>query len=94
MMLYPSIMELMKKTESRYGLVIAAAKRAREISEDGEEGRKLDGAKSISMAVDEIASGDVEIIDGTDDEPETQTEEEAAEETAEDIIYHAADDID
>ena len=64
MMLYPSIIELMKKAESRYSLVIAASKRAREISEEAEaEGRSLNGAKSISEAVDEIYKGDIEIVE-------------------------------
>lgn len=64
MMLYPSIMELMKKAESRYSLVIAASKRAREISEEAEkEKRSLSGAKSITEAVDEIYKGDIEIVE-------------------------------
>lgn len=71
MMLYPSIQELMKKAESRYSLVIAASKRAREISEETqEEGNGLDGAKSITQAVSEIAKGDFEIIEGNDVEPD------------------------
>lgn len=70
MMLYPSIMELMKKAESRYSLVIAASKRAREICEETEDGKDLDGAKGITRAVSEIESGDVLIIEGRDTEPD------------------------
>lgn len=72
MMLYPSIMELMKKAESRYSLVIAASKRAREISEESEKqgGGSLDGAKSITEAVGEIYKGDIEIVEGHDIEPD------------------------
>ena len=71
MMLYPSIMELMKKSESRYSLVIAASKRAREICEETEkEGNGLDGAKSITKAVGEIYQGDIEIVEGRDIEPD------------------------
>lgn len=71
MMLYPSIMELMKKAESRYSLVIAASKRAREICEETEkEGNGLDGAKSITKAVGEIYQGDIEIVEGHDIEPD------------------------
>ncbi len=71
MMLYPSIMELMKKAESRYSLVIAASKRAREICEETEkEGNGLDGAKSITKAVGEIYQGDIEIVEGRDIEPD------------------------
>lgn len=71
MMLYPSIMDLMKKAESRYSLVIAASKRAREICEETEkEGNGLDGAKSITKAVGEIYQGDIEIVEGHDIEPD------------------------
>lgn len=70
MMLYPSIMDLMKKAESRYSLVIAASKRAREISETEEDGATLEGAKSITRAVSEIDRGDIEIIEYHDVEPD------------------------
>ncbi len=64
MMLYPSIMELMKKTGSRYSLVIATAKRAREIEEmSADDTKNSDGARSISKAATEIADGTVLVID-------------------------------
>lgn len=70
MMLYPSIIDLMEKAGSRYSLVIAAAKRARQISEkvfqETEVG--LDGARSITEAVKEIADGTVEIINSDNNE--------------------------
>ncbi len=68
MMLYPSIMELMKKTGSRYSLVIATAKRAREIEEmEAENTKKSDGARSISKAATEIADGTVLVIDDNEE---------------------------
>lgn len=71
MMLYPSIMDLMKKAESRYSLVIAASKRAREICEETQaQGNGLDGAKSITQAVSEISAGDIEIVEGRSVEPD------------------------
>lgn len=55
-MLYPSINELRKKADSRYTLVILAAKRARDII-DGKpvliEGS--DEEKAVSVAANEIA---------------------------------------
>lgn len=67
MMLYPSIMELMKKTKSRYSLVIATAKRAREIEEaSADETKNVDGARSISKAATEIAEGKVIVLDEDD----------------------------
>ncbi len=63
MMLYPSIMDLMEKAGNRYSLVIAASKRARDILGDsGEESKNLDGARSITKAVEEIAAGEVVIV--------------------------------
>ncbi len=69
MMLYPSIVDLLEKAGSKYSLVIAASKRAREICEEGEEeGEPLDGARGISQAAEEIADGTLSIInyEGTD----------------------------
>ena len=69
MMLYPSIMDLMEKTGSRYSLVIATAKRAREIEEAAEvKTKEVDGARSISKAAEEIADGTVLVIDAEDDQ--------------------------
>lgn len=64
MMLYPSIIDLMEKAGSRYSLVIAAAKRAREISEETlkETEVGMDGARSITEAVKEIAAGKVMVV--------------------------------
>ena len=44
-MLYPAVPELAAKTNSRYALVIAVAKRAREIVEQNE--RKLENADNL-----------------------------------------------
>ena len=67
MMLYPSIMKLMEKTGSRYSLVIATAKRAREIEEAAHEAKNVDGARSISKAATEIADGEIVVFDESDD---------------------------
>lgn len=82
MMLYPSIIDLMEKAGSRYSLVIAAAKRARQISEETfiETEVSLDGARSITEAVKEIANGDVEIINSDNNETVEAEEEEKQEE--------------
>ncbi len=59
MIIEPSINELMKKEnfDSRYTLVVAAAKRARELSA---EQPALD--KTVRAAVHEIAAGKVHVI--------------------------------
>ena len=58
-MIYPPIRELTEKTDSRYSLVIAAAKRAREISNSEESS---DVAKPLIEAIHEIDNGEVIIV--------------------------------
>ena len=66
MMLYPSIMDLMEKAGNRYSLVIAASKRARDIMDEArKEEESMDGARSITQAVCEIADGDILIVNET-----------------------------
>ena len=59
-MLQPAIRNLVEKAGSRYALVIAVAKRARDLSED--ETIRTSSSKPVSMAVKEIADGDIEVI--------------------------------
>lgn len=61
MMVKPSVTDLLKKMENRFELVVATAKRARQIS-DGEE--ILTNAKEdspVTLAVNEIAEGKIYI---------------------------------
>lgn len=70
MMLYPSIVNLLEKTGSKYSLVIAASKCARKICEEvADSGDSIDGARAISAAAEEIAKGGiaVENYEGTDE---------------------------
>ena len=63
MMLYPSIVDLLEKSGSKYSLVIAASKRAREICETGDEnGEPLDAARGITKAAEEISDGSLSVI--------------------------------
>jgi len=63
MMLYPSIVELLEKAGNKYSLVIAAAKRAREICAEGtDEDERLDGASGLTRAAQQIADGSVKVI--------------------------------
>ncbi len=56
-MLQPAIGNLVDKAGSRYALVIAVAKRARDLSE--QEDIRNSAAKPVSMAVGEIADGSI-----------------------------------
>jgi|APHig6443717497_1056834.scaffolds.fasta_scaffold952808_1 DNA-directed RNA polymerase subunit omega len=59
-MLKPSIESLLEKSGTRYALVIAVAKRARQLSEM--DTIQTSSMKTVSLAIKEIDSGDVEII--------------------------------
>lgn len=54
-MLYPSINEIKKKADSRYTLVIMAAKRARDIIDGKPKLTQVDVDKPVSIAANEIA---------------------------------------
>ena len=54
---YPSIDELTDKSSSKYKLVIAAAKRAKEIDASKKS------TKSIGIALEEIIANKVEVVD-------------------------------
>ena len=54
-MLYPSINEIRKKADSRYTLVILAAKRARDIIDGKPIATDVDIDRPVSIAAHEIA---------------------------------------
>ncbi|WP_205666530.1 DNA-directed RNA polymerase subunit omega [Aminipila luticellarii] len=54
-MLYPSINEIRKKADSRYTLVILAAKRARDIIDGKPKLTQNPTEKPVSIAANEIA---------------------------------------
>ena len=58
-MIYPPLTNLIEKASCRYSLVIATAKRAREISED----ETKDVTKPVVEAIKEIDNGEVVIVD-------------------------------
>lgn len=61
MMLYPSVGELIEgEKKCRYSLVVAVAKRARDIAHQAEaDGEKLE-EKAITLAIESFASGDAD----------------------------------
>ena len=54
-MLYPSINEIRKKADSRYTLVILAAKRARDIIDGKPKLTEAEIEKPVSIAANEIS---------------------------------------
>ncbi len=57
-MISPSITELMQKTDCRYTLVVAVAKRARQLGDQPEYLNSL-GKKPVAVAVEELMAGDI-----------------------------------
>lgn len=55
--------KVLKGHTSRYSLVTAVAKRAREISEEAEESHEIIIEKPVSLAIEEIADGKYEIVE-------------------------------
>ncbi len=61
-MLRPAVNQIITKNESCYSLVIAVAKRARQISEElYDKGETLE-EKPVKTAVEELASGKCKIV--------------------------------
>lgn len=58
-MIYPSVDELEKQVDAKYTLVIAAAKRARQLREGSAPLVEVSSSKEVSIALHEIALGKV-----------------------------------
>lgn len=53
-MIEPSIGKLMKKVDSRYTLVVASAKRARQLTEGAAKLIRINSDKPVTIAINEI----------------------------------------
>ena len=72
-MLNPDLRELLGKNNmSRYSLVIAAAKRAREIAENAEKNHDIIIQKTVTIALEEILRGDYTVLESPELEKITQ----------------------
>ncbi len=92
MMLYPSIMDLMAKAGNRYSLVIAASKRARTIlDESRDEEKSIDGARSITRAVEEIAADKILVVNETREQEMEREAEDMAKAQALEAAEHAVE---
>lgn len=61
-MIYPSINELMKKVDSRYTLVVEAAKRARQLVDGSPKLTKVNSDKEVTIAIHEIADDKITYV--------------------------------
>ncbi len=62
-MFNPDLKDVLKDHLSRYSLVTATAKRAREISDEALENEEIIVEKPVSLALDEIVDGKYKIIE-------------------------------
>ncbi|MFY9257796.1 MAG: DNA-directed RNA polymerase subunit omega [Dethiobacteria bacterium] len=60
-MIYPSIDELLQRVDSKYTLVIAAAKRGRQLRDGATPTIDCDSRKEVTVALHELNEGKVEI---------------------------------
>lgn len=65
MIVKPTVNELLKNAENRYALVIAASRRAREISAGDTPLVETDDTSSVTIAANEIAEKKVYIEDNS-----------------------------
>jgi DNA-directed RNA polymerase subunit omega len=61
-MIYPSINDLMKTADSRYTLVVEAAKRARQLVDGSPKLSKVNSEKEVTIAINEIAEGKITYV--------------------------------
>ena len=59
----PDLKGVLSNHMSRYSLVRATAKRAREISEEAEQEKIILTEKPVSIAIDEIVKGELKIVE-------------------------------
>lgn len=75
MMVKPTVSELLKNVDNRFELVVATAKRARQLSKGDTPLVNKEEASTVTLAADEIAAGKVIV----------NTENEAIEENSENV---------
>ena len=89
MLVKPTVPELLKASKkNRYSLVIATAKRARQISKGSKPMTEDEDISPISLAADEIGEGKVVIFDENqwaEEQEKLQQNEEASNEEDEEI---------
>ncbi|MGI5857246.1 MAG: DNA-directed RNA polymerase subunit omega [Candidatus Merdivicinus sp.] len=66
MMHRPSVPELLKPGQSYYSLVVAVAKRAREIAQDADDNGNILIEKPVKLAVDDFAKGRYKLVESDD----------------------------
>lgn len=66
MMVKPTVSELLENVNNRFELVVATAKRARQLSKGDNPLVNKEEASTVTLAADEIAEGKVTVIEETE----------------------------
>ena len=61
MIVKPTVKEMLKNVNSRFGLVIAVSKRARQIADEKRNEESEDKESPVTLAANEVAEGKVKI---------------------------------
>lgn len=81
-MIYPTLKTLLEKVDSKYTLVVAVSKRARQLVDGQPKLTKVTSNKPVTVAVNEIAEGKV-IYERNTNKPENTIVAEQTENTGE-----------
>lgn len=80
MMVQPSVTDLLKKVDNRFELVVATAKRARQLSKGEKALTDKEEESTVTLAADEIAEGKVTVVEESEVENDDIEEVENIEE--------------
>ncbi len=80
MIVKPTVVQLLEKAENRYRLVIATAKRARQISSGSKPMTDKDDVSPVTLAADEIEEDKVKIYNENEWQEVVKNKEENSEE--------------
>lgn len=80
MIVKPTVVELLEKAENRYSLVIATAKRARQISRGSKPMTNKDDVSPVTLAADEIGEDKVKIYNKDEWEEKSKEEKDNSQE--------------
>ena len=84
-MINPSIVDLLKKVDNRYSLVVATSRRARQLIEGQEPHTSDKDGKALTIAINEVNEGIIDVTERYDAINDEELEEVEVSETAEGV---------
>jgi len=74
-MIYPTLSSLLSKVDSKYTLVVAVAKRARQLIDGQPKLTKVESNKPVTIAINEINEGKITYVRNKPAKPEEKPAE-------------------